>query len=217
MNISVTRQSVASTTLFAAAEADALTLLRNHVRAIDNSDDELLKIYLDAAFDYMQTMSDRLLGSHDVRVYVDYSELSRGIILPTVNGVSDDFKVFYRKEDGTYSDDILSAETGDPASANADYLADLEYVIIKDQYPPYLFFKNLTELVNNKDTQFAKGYLKITCTAGTTLSSLPMQYKQAALLLVGHYYNMREAENIGGITMEIKEGVRRLMASVRQY
>lgn len=217
MNISVTRQSTASTTLFAPAEADALTLMRNHVRAIDNSDDELLKVYLDAALDYMQSMSDRLLGSHDVRVYVDHSELSRGITLPIVNQVSDDFKVSYRKEDGTYSADILSAEVGDPAAANADYLEDLEYVIIKDQYPPYLFFKNLTELVHNKDTQFAKGYLKITCTAGTALANLPMQYKQAALLLVGHYYNMREAENIGGITMELKEGVRRLMASVRQY
>ena len=217
MNISVTRQDVASTTLFAAGEAAALTLLRNHVRAIDDGDDDLLKVYLDAALDYMQSMSDRLLGSHDVRVYVDYDELSQGITLPTINEVTDDFKVYYRKEDGTYSNDILADEINEPPEANPDYLEDLEYVIIKDQYPPYLYFSNLLNLVHNKDTKFTKGYLKITCTAGTTLANLPRQYKQAALLLVGHYYNMREAENIGGITMELKEGVRRLMSSVRQY
>ena len=36
MNIKVTRSSLTSTELFAAAEADALALMRNHVRAIDD-------------------------------------------------------------------------------------------------------------------------------------------------------------------------------------
>ena len=83
-----------------------------------------------------------------------------------------------------------------------------------------LFALNRTrirEKVQDSDSRFTKGFVKIECDAGKALDSLPKQYKQAALLLVGHYYNMREAEAVGGITMELKEGVQRLMASARLY
>lgn len=197
--------------MFAAVEADALALLRNHVRAIDNSDDDLIKVYLDAALDYMQSLTDRLLGLHDVTVLVDYEELAHRIELVGINDVSTDgFTVKYRKEDGSYSTDVLS----DSAD---DYISDLKYLIIDDMYPPYLYFENIREKVQDSDSRFTKGFVKIECDAGKALDSLPKQYKQAALLLVGHYYNMREAEAIGGITMELKEGVQRLMASARLY
>lgn len=211
MNIKAVRQNVSTTTMFAAAEADALVLLRNHVRAIDDSDDDLIKIYLDAAFDYMQSLTDRLLGTHDVTVLVDYEELEHRIELTGINDVTaDGFSVKYRKEDGTYSTDILDDEA-------TDYIDDLEYLIIRDSYPPYLYFENLRDKVRDTDSKFTKGFVKIECDAGLALTKLPRQYKQAALLLVGHYYNMREAEVIGAISMELKEGVQRLMASVRQY
>ena len=88
MNIKAVRQSVASTTMFAGGEAAALTLLRNHVRAIDDSDDDLIKIYLDAALDYMQSLTDRLIGVHDVTVLVDYDELEHRIELAGINDLS---------------------------------------------------------------------------------------------------------------------------------
>ena len=211
MNIKAVRQSVDSTTLFAAAEADALALLRNHVRAIDNSDDDLIKIYLDAALDYMQSLTNRLLGVHDVTVLVDYKELEHKIELVGINDITTDgVTIKYRKDDNTFSGDVTD-------DTDADYLADLKYLIIDDIYPPYMYFENLTDEVASTDTEYTKGYLKIEFDAGTALASLPKQYKQAALLLVGHYYNMREAEAIGGITMELKEGVQRLMASARLY
>jgi hypothetical protein len=36
-------------------------------------------------------------------------------------------------------------------------------------------------------------------------------------MLVAHYDAHREAEYVGGITTEIKEGVQRLLGSVRRY
>ena len=211
MNIKVTRTSVASTTLFDAAEATALALMRNHVRAIDNSDDDLLKVYLDAALDYMQSLTNRLLGSHTVVALVDYDEVKYRIELTGVNDITaDGITVKYRKEGGAFSGDIT-------ASDGADYISDLKYLIVDDIYPPYIYFDNLLDKVSATDSEFVKGYVKLEMTAGTALASLPKQYKQAALLLVGHYYNMREAEAIGGITMELKEGVQRLMTSARLY
>ena len=211
MNIKVTRSSRTSTTLFDASEATALALMRNHVRAIDNTDDDLLKVYLDAALDYMQSITNRLLGSHTVEVLVDHDELKSRIELVGINEIaSPGMTAKYRKADGTYSGDLLD-------SHSADYISDLDYLIIDDIYPAYIYFDNLLDKVSDTDTKFTKGYLKLEMTAGTALASLPSQYKQAALLLVGHYYNMREAEAIGGITMELKEGVQRLMSSARLY
>jgi hypothetical protein len=48
-------------------------------------------------------------------------------------------------------------------------------------------------------------------------SQAPLQVLEAILLLVGHYYNQREAEHIGGITSTVKEGVDRLLISAKKY
>lgn len=212
MNIKVTRSSLTSTELFDANEATALALMRNHVRAIDDSEDDLLKVYLEAAIDYMQSLTDRLLGSHSVQVLVNYDELDHYIRLAGVNNVDGStITIKYRKADGTFSGDIIDDTPG------ADYLEDLKYHIIDDIYPVYIYLENLKELVSDTRSDYVEGFVKIDMTAGVALSSVPLQYKQAALLLVGHYYNQRETENVGGITMEIKEGVHRLMQSARQF
>ena len=52
---------------------------------------------------------------------------------------------------------------------------------------------------------------------GDNVKDLPRQYRQAMLLLVGHYDSQREAEYVGGLTTEIKEGVQRLLATVKVY
>ena len=195
-----------------------MALLRSHVRAIDNSEDDLLKIYLDAALDYMQELSDRLLGSHTVVVNLDYDEAVHyhGVTIPKCQEISADLTIKYRKKDNTMSEDILSDQVGEPAVSNADYISDLEYIWQKDRYPAIINLRNLPDKLT-EHSDFDEDFVELTFTAGTALASLPKQYKQAALLLVGHYYNMREAENIGGITTELKEGVRRLIQSVRQF
>lgn len=219
MNLKVTRtDSNASTTLFAAAEADALTLLRSHVRAIDNSEDDLLKIYLDAAIDYMQELSDRLLGVHDVVVTLDYDEVihHHGVTIPKCQNIGSSLAIKYRKKDNSFSNDVTAIQAGDPLANNPDYLEDFEYIWQKDRYPALINLRNLPGQLD-ETSEFSEDFVELAFTAGTALASLPKQYKQAALLLVGHYFNMREAENIGGITTEVKEGVHRLIQSVRQF
>ncbi len=58
---------------------------------------------------------------------------------------------------------------------------------------------------------------RVTLEGGDNVKDLPRQYRQAMLLLVGHYDSQREAEYVGGLTTEIKEGVQRLLATVKVY
>lgn len=219
MNIKVVRGSnQPSWKLFSTVENTALDIMRSHVRAYDSDDDKLLEIYLDAALDYMQVLSDRLLGTHDVTVSLDLDDVKRreGITLPTCQDINDDLKIFYRKKDNTLSEDILSAQVGDPLEDNDDYIEDFDYIWERERYPALINLRNLPAKIIER-SEFEEDAFQLTFTAGTALGSLPAQYSQAALLLLGHYYNMREAENIGGITSELKEGVKRLIQSVRQF
>jgi hypothetical protein len=157
-----------------------------------------------------------------VVVTLDINEARRGITIPKCQNASSTVTIKYRKDDQTWSEDVLSATIPDPENqpdgtlANPDYIEDLEYLYLYDRYPVHINVSDLIGKVTDP-SEFNTDFIQLTFTAGTELSALPKQYKQAALLLVGHYYNMREAENIGGITTELKEGVRRLIQSVRQF
>ena len=311
-------------------EEAAYALLRNHVRAIDETEDDLLLIYLEAALDYMEQLTNRILGESDVIVYLDAEDLKRPFTLHKINDVTSFYKLEYRAKDvddsnsflevykmfeAEYEDDINSeyitglsethfaleedlsntldlsvnfsditdiatisvniekrgrtgeysvvsntsfvgadvvnplpvisstaAEGEDPdefakgmyrvrlgisaveEGGTDNYLyftvhdgTDFEHVIITDRYPCYMDLREYKSAIGEDCSDHEEDFARAYITAGTDLMAVPKQYKQAALLLVGHYYNQREAENPGGITMEIKEGVHRLLQSVRRY
>ncbi len=309
----------------AEVEAAATALMRNHVRAIDNSEDDLLLIYLEAAVDYMQNLSDRLLGEHEVELYINKDESKLPLSVSGIQGVTSLGQLYYLSEDadderpwskdykpyskvpesddasavsdwgdslvreasyGSYTEATLNvssdkfdevtgltgltytwekysfADAGYIADAqvnpvvlaadgNGDLLTDVtlnvglyriklvalyddattetyyryyevtdgmdfDNRIITTRYPIHIDIRKGVDLLDDAADE-QEDFWKLTFKAGTDFMSLPKQYKQAALLLVGHYYNMREAENIGGITTELKEGVRRLIQSVRQF
>ncbi len=336
MNIKITRdedQSVWSLINATDDEAAKVTV-RRHVRAYDSDDDKLLEIYLATAIDYLQEISNRVLGTSVVTIKLDKDEIQRPVLIPKVQRIAHVHSLMYRTKDGddampysgTYSfyeeeipdDDAAEGvtmliqdgtevlgraieiphtghttsltiygigypegfvgtskqqalyywdtttddwalyedvdevdESWDGTSSrqlthNAhleknlyefrDTITDDEDVshtskfhfvvtdgtdlfdgqVITDRYPMYLDIKKLATLPTDA-SKYNEDYVRLVVDAGTAYSALPMQYVQAALLLVGHYYNMREAENIGGITTEVKEGVHRLIQSVRQY
>jgi len=348
MRVEATRQSSETVYDLFTNEETAKPLLRSHVRAIDDSEDDLLLIYLEAAVDYMQNLSDRLLGVHDVTVYIDKDESKRGpvtfsgvqnvtsvgplfynakdpddespfslgykmigedaidtdvdytygddddygvgreyevsttshgvtfnlvfnvsVIDTTIDNLNVDqvrFIVQRQDSDGTWSNGILNTAgatvqatkivdaNGDSTALSFTNLAagnyrveaqavnnpgpsqtyigekqydyfnvhngrDFDNQIVTSSYPIWIDIHNGCDhkQVDDNGTDYNRDFWKLHLTAGTPFESLPKQYKQAALLLVGHYYNMREAENIGGITTELKEGVRRLIQSVRQF
>ena len=311
-------------------EEAAYALLRNHVRAIDNSEDDLLLIYLEAALDYMEQLTNRILGESDVVVYFNKEELKHTLPISKINDVTRMWKLEYRSKDADekspwldpykmfeadYPDDVQNelitglndkhfplssagdtvsldlnllisdvstvtdvtvtfekqsestgeyADTGiasqnftggdiatsiaimvstgdspqqwtkglyrakvvltDDVGATTSYLyftvhngTDFDNVIITDRYPCYVDLSNYVKAIGTEASDHEEDFARMHMVAGTDLMAVPKQYKQAALLLIGHYYNQREAENPGGITMEIKEGVHRLLQSVRRF
>lgn len=316
----------------AEVEEAAYALLRSHVRAIDETEDDLLLIYLEAALDYMEQLTNRILGESDVVVYFNKEELKHTLPISKINDVTRMWKLEYRSKDaddkasyfepyklleaeyeneiftdaitglknshfevdsngevtsvgisilmdvsetslatlnvqfqkrnsdGTYSSsDVFTDRTYNQAEINAgggtltvtdgtevipqgmyrikavlddtnldenttNYLyftandgTDFDNVIITDRYPCYVDLSNYVKAIGTDASDHEEDFARMHMIAGTDLMAVPKQYKQAALLLIGHYYNQREAENPGGITMEIKEGVHRLLQSVRRF
>lgn len=70
------------------------------------------------------------------------------------------------------------------------------------------------DLVDSPIDQWA---VEIVLKGGQDARELSPRFRQAVLLLVGHYDMNREAEYTGGISTELKEGVRRLVSSMIRY
>mgnify|MGYP003111574789 CR=1 FL=1 len=289
--------------------------MRAHVRAIDDSEDDLLDIYRNAAVDYLQNLSDRVLGLSTAKVLLDYYEFRAPFRIQKLQDITAVNTLEYLKDgeyikhiptlpddeihghhvvaslifsNGLAKDRIVEVEAYDTAinvrmtgadsdGASVSYFTvdkynfhseewsqvatsalgqlttsytftaapaglyrfnffatvDSEHThsshryfainngtlfknkMLFEQYPARFDFSELCNLVEYDEDMDNPFRMELMC--GTSYNTLPKQYTQAALLLIGHYYNMREAENIGGITSEVKEGVRRLVASVRQF
>ena len=101
------------------------------------------------------------------------------------------------------------------------FSSDWGITVQQHQSSWFFDFKNFDEsalTIEDFENKVVEGWaLRVTIEGGEPLTSVPRAYRQAALLLVGHYDTQREAEYTGGITSEIKEGVNRLLASVRSY
>lgn len=115
--------------------------------------------------------------------------------------------------------------TGDYTLQSIDFLnKDEEYEVVADSsarvrntgYPIQLDLVNVEEPEDINEDQDYDLY-RIVLSGGENVKDLPKQFTQAALMLIGHYDSHREAEFFGGITTEVKEGVQRLLGSVKRY
>jgi hypothetical protein len=182
-------------------------VIRYHVRATNNDEDTLLSFYVQAAMDYCISRTNRNIGNNAFVVMLHKSEAYspiyfRGITgmdtaTPGLQGAANDFTIKYLNKSGSYVD---------VPAAN--------YRTQSDVYPCLLEFIDW----NPSDISEQDKYIyKITFTAGEALSDVPRAFKQAVLLLVGHFYNQREGEIIGAISGEIKFGIERLLDSIRKF
>ena len=183
------------TSTYTATDLVPISIARAHVRALDDTEDNLLDYYLQAAIDYLGQQTNRVLGTATAVAYIDLDEVDEVVKFHGLNDVTA-ITVEYLNDQGAYA-----ALDASEYTENLAYPCSLD---LTDAYP--------ADLSSDTDNLF-----KVTISCGAALSTLPRQYVQAALLLVGHYYNQREAEVIGQITSELKEGVRRLVMSARQF
>ena len=165
-----------------------------------------------------------------VTVYLDKDELDA---VKTLRNVTGDWSVVsqeYYHETGVWMPiagrDQVEAVEDDPSTTEVDETVafvqgaagatNLSLTnIYTDVYPIEIDYMDLGQPIDIHDRD--KQVYRITLSGGDNVKDLPRQYRQAMLLLVGHYDSQREAEYIGGLTTEIKEGVQRLLATVKVY
>jgi hypothetical protein len=207
------------------------SVVRDHLRYDEGDAEELIKSYVASACDYMETLTNRVFCSsspdlHEddlynhvdpadpllatVEVYFNEDELNKVHYLRNITGswTYEDTSLLYLHEDGQW----LSLAGGETWDGFDDYT---KAYVMTDTYPITI---DWTKAGKPSDLHpRKKDVFKITFSGGDNVRELPRQFRQAMLLLVGHYDSQREAEYVGGLTTEIKEGVQRLLATVKVY
>lgn len=197
-----------------------LSIVRGHLRYEQGEADDLINSYLEASMDYMLTTTNRVFCSSTPALHEDSTyalQSGDAAKLSTVTVYMDRFDAnefqTLRNVTGSYTiDDIDYLDT----SGNYVAYTDAKAKVRNTGYPIQIDFTGAEAPDDLNEDQDYDLY-KITLSGGENVKDLPKQFTQAALMLVAHYDSHREAEYVGGITTEIKEGVQRLLGSVRRY
>jgi hypothetical protein len=208
-----------------------LSTVRDHLRYATNDAEALIRAYVAAACDYMESITNRVFCSSAPAAFHEDPNQAGSLteipdpILATVDVYMDEAdinKVHYlRGVTGSWSvvnESILYLNDQDQwvSMATADIGVDFTKVYnITETYPITIDWTG----AGKPNDLNERGYnvFKVQFEGGDNVQGLPAQYRQAMLLLVGHYDMHREAETVGAVSAEIKEGVHRLLNSVRQY
>jgi len=196
-----------------------LSIIRGHLRYEQGEADDLINSYLESAMDYMLTVTNRVFCSSTPASHEDsnYDLVSVSAKNSTVVVYLDRLEVneiqTLRNITGTYT-----VEAIDYLDTSGDYVAyvDDKARVRNTGYPLQVDFTGTEPPVDLNEDQDYDLY-KVTLSGGENVKDLPKQFTQAALMLIGHYDSHREAEFFGGITTEVKEGVQRLLGSVKRY
>lgn len=176
----------------------SLDLMKQHLRVENSEEDTLIKAYMDSAAQYIESVSGRVFtysnSTPQARVFVDANE--REAFVRRINNLSL-VTASYKDKDGV-----------------KHVLPEDNYALMTDTYPAVIRIKKEPSDLMKEDPEGAYMFL---LSGGEAASDAPAQFKMAMFLLVSHYYTNREAEYVGGISTELKEGVKRLMNTVKRF
>ena len=194
--------------------------VREHLRYGFGDAEALIDNYVEAACDYMETITNRVFSSSTPATT---HEDEAGDLTVTPDALNATVTVYLDRGD-LNAVHALRGITGTWTVTSIEYMNDADtYATFTDTkarvrlsgYPVEIDFTEATEPTDANE--YDVDLYKIVLTGGDNVKELPHQYRQAMLLLVGHYDMHREAEVIGAVTNEVKEGVHRLLSSVRQW
>ena len=196
------------------------SVVRDHLRYDYGDAEELVKSYVASACDYMETLTNRVFCSSTPEQHEtaeDTYNVSPAALNATVTVYldKDDVNAVQTLRNITGSWSATSIQYLDTTNTYVDY-TDTKARVRNTGYPIQIDFVD-AETPTDINTDQDYDLYKVVLEGGDNVKDLPRQYRQAMLLLVGHYDSQREAEYIGGLTTEIKEGVQRLLATVKVY
>lgn len=162
----------------------------------DSAEDALLSGLITASREYCEAFTRRALATQTIEAYLDCFPLKDRIALPRppLQSVT---SVKYK--------DSAGDET--TLTQNTDYIVDTESDIGGIVLPYGKSWPSFTAYPLNP--------IKITYVAGYASNLIPKTIKQAMLLLIGHWYENREAVITGGISKGIEFAVNALLSMYR--
>lgn len=176
----------------------SLAEARAHARVTSDDDDGLIVGYILAARQYIEEITGRALLSKIFDFKIDGWPRSAEIELPRVPLIS-----------------VISVSYVDTAGATQSLAADQYQVVTSDLIgrivPAYgVTWPQVRSQPESVTVRFDAGH-------GTNPGSIPEALRQAVLLLVGYWYDVREAVNIGNTVNEMPFAVDSLIAPYRVY
>lgn len=182
-----------------AVEPVTLTEAKTHIKVEleDTAEDDLITRLIKAAREYCENFQNRVYISQtwdlvlDAWPYKNYVEIP----LPKLQSIT---SVKYYDQSGTEST-----------------LADSEYIVDTDSYVGRISLayncswpSAILQPINSIRIRFVAGY-------GDDAASVPERVKQAMLLLIGYWFDNREAALTGSVSKEIEFAVHALLAQDR--
>jgi|Laugresu1bdmlbsd_1035121.scaffolds.fasta_scaffold31520_2 hypothetical protein len=172
------------------------SIVMKHLRLFDNGESDIIQYYMKSAISFVESRLNVVFRSNStptvVKLATNETKIKlRGLVM--FNELID--AKYYNDEDEYYD---LAGDQFVFTSFTHPYLISVE--------------EKPSDLKEHTDSTYI-----FQLRGGMLPSQAPLQVLEAILLLVGHYYNQREAEHIGGITSTVKEGVDRLLISAKKY
>lgn len=179
----------------AASDPVSLTEAKAHCRVDFSTDDAYITALITAATEAVQTRTGRQLVNATFRASWDNVPDA-----PTIGYTT--FPLLREPVSSVTSVKYYDADETQQTLSSTEYWTDLEStpprVILRDAFPSlYGWRPGLIQVT------FVAGY-------GSSGSSVPATLKQAVMLLVGHWYENREANITNGYARELPDGVKML-------
>lgn len=184
----------------AATEPVNLTEAKRHCRVEVSDDDTLLAALITAARKYVEAVSRRVMLAQTWRLSITGWPAGDAIVLPkmplqSVTGV-------------VYTDSGGTART----------MSSSLYTVDTEDEPGRVVLNYNEEWPNDYAALRSANPIQVTFVAGYSAATVPEIYKQAMLLLVGHWYENREAvQTSGAVPKQLELAVDALLMVDRGY
>jgi uncharacterized phiE125 gp8 family phage protein len=182
-----------------AVEPVDLAEAKLHLRVDTTADNTLITSLITAAREWIEENCARALVNQTWDLYLDEFPAGEEIVLPRPP-LSSVTAVYYTPDGSTQQTFAASNYTVDTVSEPGRIVLDSDAAWPGDTLIP----------VNGVQVRFVAGY-------GATGASVPRPIRQALLMLVGHYYENREAISVGKTLFDVPFGVKALLAHYREW
>lgn len=163
-----------------------------HLREDGTEQDTLIESLITAARELFEGSTGRVLMPQTIREKFDCFPESGCPIKLAVSPARSVTSIGYVDSDGAAA-----------TMATADYRVDTDSEPARIEEAYGTTWPTTQEVINAVSVDYAAGY--------SSASAVPTSIKQCLLLLIGHWYEQREAVNVGNVVNELPLAVRTLM------